>query len=165
MSVERDLAFGAGGCRVPCGPSAPGGSDRRGYQRQEVRANITCFWRHSPLFPKAACSPKLLSRGEGVAGPGPAWPQRAGLRGEGGAARPGGLRGSHASFPQNCTVWDHLHSRGRREGSSRRGEAVGRRHALPLPHLVTGGASRGEIPRLCTDLGFMLRPSLVSSLI
>lgn len=57
MVIKWDLAFGAGGSHVPCGTSASGSRDRRGYFSAEKHAcgHYLLLASPAPPPPKAAC--------------------------------------------------------------------------------------------------------------
>lgn len=61
--IKWDLAFGAGGSHVPCGPSASGNRDRRGYVSAEKHTcgHYLLLASPHPHPPKllAACPPEL----------------------------------------------------------------------------------------------------------
>lgn len=161
-------------------PLSPQGQrQERLSEPRSVRANITRFWRHPYPHPHCCLPPALPSAVEGggshaqcccsVMEP---WPRCAGLRaGEGGSNQAEGRGPSdcHAPLPQNCPAWSRLHSPG---GRKRRASPGPGKHFSSSNHLLTGGVPpQGQVPgsltcpHLCTDLGDMLRPSLVFSLI
>lgn len=67
-----------------------------------------------------------------------------------GSNRAGARSDCHASLPQNCTAWGCLHPRGGRKVFLRGGRAGPEKHFSSFDHLLTGGASRGEVRFLLT---------------
>lgn len=132
LLMEWGPAFGVGGCHVPCGPSVPRGRDRRGRQCQEVcvRTSLASGVTLTPV-PQSCLLSALPSGVEGRAaescpvllrclGAMATARQPEGRRRRG-SNRAGGRSDCHASLPQNCPAWGHLHPQGGRKVFSRGG--------------------------------------------
>lgn len=157
---------------VPQSPGAlPRGRDRRARARRCAQTSLASGITLTRI-PQSCLPPALPSRGEGVAGPGLAWPQYDGATAT--VRRPERRRGSSPAGASGAVMLPSLRTvqsgapsarevgeRGPRDGEK---PWAGDAHSLPPPPR-DGRCLSGRGHRLCTDLGFMLRPSSVSCLI